>query len=120
MHELGVAQGILELVRQHVPQDQAPYVRAVTVRLGTLSGVVADSLDFCFSAIVAGTVYGGATLSIERVPTRATCGDCTREFDIDGLVFRCPHCGASRIRLVSGDELQVTSVELADAEPETT
>lgn len=120
MHELGVAQGILDLVQQHVPQDQAPYVRAVTVRLGTLSGVVADSLDFCFSAIVAGTAYGGATLAIEPVPTRARCSDCSREFDVGDMVFRCPHCGGPHIRLVSGDELHVTSVELADAEPETT
>ena len=120
MHELGIAQGILDLVQQHVPQDQARAVRAVSVRLGALSGVVADSLEFCFEAIVAGTPYAGASLSIDRVPTRAACDDCTREFDIDDLVFRCPHCGGPHIRLVSGDELQVTSVELADAEPETT
>jgi hydrogenase nickel incorporation protein HypA/HybF len=120
MHELSVAQGIFDLVQQHVPADQARAVRAVNVRLGALSGIVADSLDFCFSAIVAGTPYGGATLSIDRVPTRARCDGCHEEFGVDELVFRCPGCGGSRIRLVSGDELQVTSVELAEAEPETT
>ncbi len=120
MHELSVAQGILDLVRQHVPEDQGPDVRAVTVRIGALSGVVADSLEFCFEAVVAGTPYGGATLAIERVPTRATCDDCAREFDIENMVFRCPHCEGPHIRLVSGDDLQVTSVELADAGPETT
>jgi hydrogenase nickel incorporation protein HypA/HybF len=114
MHELGVAQGILDLVQNHVPAGQAAHVRAVTVRVGALSGIVADSLEFCFSAIVAGTPYGGASLSIERVPTRALCNGCAREFAIDGLVFRCPHCDGPSIRLVSGDELQVTSVELAE------
>lgn len=114
MHELSVAQGILDLVQQHVPQDQARAVRHVTVRLGALSGVVADSLDFCFSAIVAGTPYDGASLAIERVPTRAACKGCAREFDIEGFVFRCPHCSGQEIRMVSGDELQVTSVELAE------
>lgn len=119
MHELSVAQGILDLVQQHVPQDQAASVRAVTVRLGALSGVVADSLEFCFSAIVAGTPYSGASLSIDRVLTRARCADCAGEFGVDGLVFRCPHCAGSHITVISGDELQVTSVELAEAEPET-
>ena len=119
MHELSVAQGILDLVQQHVPQDQAGAVRHVTVRLGALSGVVADSLDFCFSAIVAGTPYDGASLAIERVPTRAACNGCSREFGIEELVFRCPHCGGSHIRVISGDELKVVSVELADPKPET-
>lgn len=114
MHELSVAHGILELVQHHVPEDQAADVRAVTVRLGALSGIVADSLDFCFGAIVSGTPYAGASLVIERVPTRATCADCTREFAVNALVFRCPHCEGTRIRIVSGDELQVTSVEMAE------
>jgi hydrogenase nickel incorporation protein HypA/HybF len=120
MHELGVAQGILDLVRHHVPEHQAGAVRAVTVRLGRLSGVVADSLDFCFGAIVAGTPYSGASLSIDHVATRARCHDCAREFDVDGLVFRCPGCAGPHIRLISGDELQVVAVELEDTAPEVT
>jgi hydrogenase nickel incorporation protein HypA/HybF len=118
MHELSVAQGILDLVQHHVPEEQARDVREVTVRLGALSGIVAESLEFCFSAIVAGTPYEAASLAIERVPTRAACKECAREFDVDELVFRCPRCQGSQVRLVSGDELQVTSVELADPEPE--
>jgi hydrogenase nickel incorporation protein HypA/HybF len=120
MHELSVAQGILDLVRRHVPGDQAGAVRAVTVRLGRLSGVVADSLDFCFGAIVAGTPFGGASLSIEHVPTRARCLDCAGEFEFEGLVFRCAACAGSHVRLVSGDELQVIAVELEDTPPEVT
>lgn len=120
MHELSVAQGILDLVQQHVPQGQAASVRAVTVRLGALSGVVAESLEFCFSAIVAGTPYGAAFLSIDRVPTRAGCADCSGEFGVEGLVFRCPDCGGPHVRLISGDELQVVAVELEEAESEVT
>jgi len=118
MHELSVAQGILDLVRQHVPEDRGGAVRSVTVRLGALSGVVADSLDFCFGAIVAGTPYGGASLSIERVPTRGRCEDCGHDFDAGELVFRCPGCGGAHIRVISGDELQVIAVELDDAAAE--
>ena len=68
MHELGVAQSILDLVREHVPDGQAGAVRAVTVRVGDLAGVVAESLDFCFGAIVMGTPYNGAFLKIEHTP----------------------------------------------------
>ena len=114
MHELSVAQGILDLVQRHVPIEQAGAVRAVTVRLGRLSGVVAESLEFCFGAIVAGTPYQAASLAFDYVATRARCADCSGEFEIDDVVFRCQACGGPRVRLVSGDELQVVAVELAD------
>lgn len=116
MHELSVAQAVLDLVRRHVPDDQAGAVRAVSVRLGQMSGVVADSLDFCFGAIVAGTPFSGASLAIEHVPARARCEACAHEFDIDVAVFRCPSCAGPHVRLISGDELQVVAVELEDAE----
>ena len=57
-------------MRQHVPDSQAGSVRAVTVRVGDLAGIVTDSLDFCFGAIVSGTAYSGAFLAIEH-----TAGD---------------------------------------------
>ena len=66
MHELGVAQGILDLVREHVPDSQADSVRGVTVRVGDLAGIVTESLDFCFGAIVTGTPFSNAFLKIEH------------------------------------------------------
>jgi hydrogenase nickel incorporation protein HypA/HybF len=68
MHELGLAWNILEIVGQYVPPDRAPTVRDVRVRIGDEAGVIADSLTFCFGAIVVGTPWAGARLAIERVP----------------------------------------------------
>jgi Zn finger protein HypA/HybF involved in hydrogenase expression len=48
MHELGVAQSILDIVRQYVPEDQERAVRAVKIRIGEMAGIVADSLEFAF------------------------------------------------------------------------
>ncbi len=118
MHELSMAQDILEIVNQYVPPEQMSAVRSVRLRLGRLSGIVADSLEFCFSAIVADTPLEQANLDIERVPTRADCPDCGKSFLIDDPVFLCPHCGGAGIRLVSGTELQVVEIELADQESE--
>jgi hydrogenase nickel incorporation protein HypA/HybF len=83
MHELGLAGGIFDLVRQHVPVSQAALVRVVRLRIGALAGVVPESLQFCFDAIVAGTPYGSASLQIERLP-----GDDLQVVDVeidDGL-----------------------------------
>ncbi len=114
MHELSIAQNILEIVEGAVPVEQAAGVRTERVRVGRLSGVVADSLQFCFGAVVAGTRWSGADLAIESVPAVSECKDCSHRFAIDDAAFLCPSCGGSSIALVSGTELQVVEVELAD------
>ena len=65
MHELGLAHGIFDIVREHVPDSRACDVRAVRVRLGSRANVLAESLDFCFGAVVSGTPYRHAFLLIE-------------------------------------------------------
>ncbi len=114
MHELALAQNILEIVQQSVPEGQESAVRGVRIRVGQLSGVVPDSLGFCFSAIVNMTAMKNARLAIEQVPTVSRCKDCTHQFQIEELVFLCPACKSTDLELISGKELEVFEIELAD------
>ena len=114
MHELSVAAGILDLVQRSVPASQADRVRVVRVRVGEMAGVVADSLDFCFTAIVAGTPFASASLAIERVPARGACRDCDCAFAVSDWRFLCPNWGGAAVAMTSGDELRVVEVELDD------
>jgi len=114
MHELSVAQSILEIVQQHVPEPQAWAVQAVRVRVGRLAGVVTDSLEFCFSAIITDTPWKTAKLDIEEIPTVCLCSDCAGRFAVTDGAFRCPSCGGVNVQLISGTELQVVEIDLAD------
>jgi len=114
MHELAIAQNILEIVRQSVPEAQAAEVKWVRIRVGTLSGVVPDSLDFCFNAIVSGTSMRHAALAIEQVPTACRCKKCGEQFPIEDMAFICPGCRSTQLELVAGRELQVVEIELLD------
>jgi len=114
MHEMSVAQNIVDIVRQYVPAAQAPGVTSVRVRVGSLSGIVPESLDFCFGALVAGTDLSRARLDIEHVPTVCVCRECGARFEPEALIFFCPSCGGGRAQLVSGSDLQVVHVELDD------
>jgi hydrogenase nickel incorporation protein HypA/HybF len=114
MHELSVAAGILDVVRQYVPMSQAPLVRTVRLRVGEMAGVLPESLDFCFGAIVAGTPYALASLEIERVPARGTCGACGACVEASPPESCCSVCGSFGITLSSGEELQVVDVEIED------
>jgi hydrogenase nickel incorporation protein HypA/HybF len=114
MHELSLAQSIVEILRQHVPAEQESSVTGVKVRVGALSGVVPESLEFCFGVVTQGTPLGSARLEIERVPAVCACRACGHLFDVEGVAFVCPTCGGGDVRVTSGQELQVVHLELAE------
>jgi hydrogenase nickel incorporation protein HypA/HybF len=118
MHELGIAQNILEIVLQSVPEEQAQFVRLIRMRIGPLSGIVADSLDFCFSAVIGETKMRQARLAIEQIPMIARCKNCRHEFQMEDLTFLCPACQSSNLELISGKELEIVEIELIDENDE--
>ena len=113
MHELSIAQSILDIVQQHLPPE-SPTVETVKVRVGRLSGVLAESLEFCFSAVVSGTPLEGVRMEIELIPARATCRGCGKDFQVPETLFCCPFCATTDIKLTSGFELQVAEIVISD------
>ncbi len=116
MHELSIAQSILEIVKQSVTEKQQPDVKWVRIRVGQLSGVLPDSLDFCFSAIVSETSMSHAALAIEQVPTVSRCRKCGHRFQVEDMAFFCPMCQGTDLELISGKELEILEIELDDKE----
>jgi hydrogenase nickel incorporation protein HypA/HybF len=114
MHELGIAQNILEIVQQSVPEEQAESVRWIRLRIGQLSGIVPDSLEFCFQAIIGDTKMPKAGLAIEQVPTTFQCKKCAYRFQVNDLEFLCPKCSDSDLEVISGRELEIVEIELAE------
>ena len=116
MHELSIAQSIVDIVTEHLPEDDGAKVRSVRLTLGAMAGVVPDSLEFCFSAITEGTRLSGARLEIEHVPLRAHCADCGLDGEIEPTLFACSACGGTSLSVISGRELQVREIELEEHE----
>lgn len=115
MHETGIAAEILDIAEREAARRGAAGIAAVTVRVGDLSGVVAEALSFAFEALCAGTAAAGARLHVERVAVRALCPHCRRESQPGAdLVLWCPDCGQP-LDVIAGQELQVESLELREA-----
>ncbi len=112
MHELSIAQSIVEIVQQYVPSGGARSVRSVKLKIGELAGVVADSLVFGFEVTSQGTVAEGAELMIERVPIVCRCQPCGSVFEVGRYVFICPACKAASVDVIAGNELDVVELEL--------
>ena len=118
MHELSIAQSLIELVGVHAEREGASRVRCIHIRLGELSGF-RRALYFCFDRVARGTVCDRARLSIEDVPLTVHCDHCD-EVKRPGARynFRCPTCGMPTPKVVTGREMQVTAIELDFEESE--
>jgi len=114
MHELSIAENILEIVNANLEGHGPAAIRSVKVRIGELAGVIPESLEFCFAAITKGTAMESAKLEIERTDIVAHCETCGADSAVKGLIFRCPSCSGPNIKIVSGDELRVVEIEVDD------
>ncbi len=114
MHELSIAKGIVETVRRQLSDSRACEVRTVRLRVGELAGITPDSLRICFEVVSQETPLQGAALEIENVPGISLCLGCNREFKRGNFVMGCPFCENSSLELISGDELDVVEIELAE------
>lgn len=65
MHEMGLAQAILDTALQ-IAGDRP--VRRVAVAAGQQQAVSAESLAFSFELVAGGTIAAGATLDVHAVP----------------------------------------------------
>jgi len=109
MHELAIAEGLIDVVTQRLPGTKIAEVR---LEIGALSGVVADSLRFCFDLATEGTTLEGAQLQITEPGIRCECRTCGEEFAPDGPILLCP-CGSADVTVLSGQQLTITSVKVA-------
>ncbi|HEY6422004.1 MAG TPA: hydrogenase maturation nickel metallochaperone HypA [Pseudonocardiaceae bacterium] len=108
MHEMAITQSVVHAVCEKMGDAQ---VRRVCLEIGTLSGVVADSIRFCFEVVTAGTTLEGASLEIVQPSGQARCRDCGAEFTLNDLLMLCA-CGSANRELLAGEELRIREVEV--------
>lgn len=112
MHELSLAGAVVNTVEKHAAGRP---VSAVYLRVGRLRQVVPETLEFYFGFVADGTACAGARLVQELVPALLRCRPCGREWEIDLPDFHCGVCGGADVEVVSGQELQVESIDVEEA-----
>src|SRR5690242_1813703 len=100
MHELAIAQRLIETAQRAIPANEAQ-VLAVQIRLGALAGVSKDELVFGFGVVASGTLFAGARLEIEEVPVIVYCPHCRTERTLpEAEPLCCPVCGAPTPQII--------------------
>lgn len=121
MHELSIATNLIALAVDAIRSDPgtaaAPGLRVeeVTLRLGRLAGVEADSLLFCYDIAARDTPLAGSRLVIEDVPVAVYCPACQAVLDLPTIQsFVCPRCGLPTADIRRGRELELATIRLTD------
>jgi len=115
MHEMGIALQIIEIATASIPPNLSDVkVETVNLKIGKLAAVVPDSLRFCFDVAVKDTALEGARLAIEELPVVAKCKDCQTQWTVSGPAFNCENCNSGSLEIISGRELDIESIEIAE------
>ena len=112
MHELAVTESVLEIACRHAEESQAKKVTDIYLVIGRLSSIVDDSVQFYWDFISKDTLCEGAKLHFKRLPAEMICLDCDTKYILDEELSPCPNCSSANIRVVSGDEFNLESIEI--------
>ena len=114
MHELALCDALLKMVRDISREEALDGVRSITVRVGTLSGVIPHFLTDCWVAVTDGTEYDGVPLRVETEAGRARCLDCGAEFEADVNDLTCPGCGGKKLMPLTGRDMTLQEIEAVE------
>jgi hydrogenase nickel incorporation protein HypA/HybF len=115
VHELAIANSIVNTVLDEAKKRNHKSVTAIGLKIGALTDIAPEALEFGFSAIASGTPLEGARLEIENVPVIGKCSTCDLAFEVKGFVFVCPQCDSSDATVEQGEELDIAYIEVDDS-----
>ena len=101
--------------QENVPYEGLQNIQSVNVKIGDMAGVVPDSLEFCFQAIVSETEMKDSKLVIEKIPFVLECSSCGKTSTNEFGIRICSHCSSPNTNVISGLEMQVVDIELNES-----
>ncbi len=114
MHELGIAEEILNAIRHESSRRGGARIAKAGLRIGELAGVDVEALRFSLEAIVRDTELEHLKLAIETCPHRRRCSECALEFIVRDYDLHCPRCSSEQNQCIGGDELDLAYLEVEE------
>jgi len=115
MHELSIAEALIEQVQREVHRNgHSGQVQRLELSIGRLSGVSCDSLRFAFELLAPGTLVEKAAVTILQPKAVCKCDNCRVTTEIDEIVGQCPKCGSMDIIIDGGRDLILQTIDIED------
>ena len=113
MHEMSLAEGVLQLIEDAAHQQEFAKVTAVWLEIGQLSGGEVEAMEFCFEAVMRDSIADGARLEIIALPGIGWCMQCAMTVPMTEVFGECPQCGSHQMQVTGGTEMRVKELEVA-------
>lgn len=115
MHELSIALSIIDVASEEAERQGGGRVVALHLKLGPLSGVIPNALKSAWELACEGSPLAGCRLVIEEIPITIDCPSCGTVRPVRSVQeICCLHCGTAAVRVVTGREMEVVTLELID------
>ena len=114
MHEMSIAQSIVDIVREEMDRHKVEKLRVINLVVGKLTAVVPSHLNLCFRILVDKTDLESTLLNIREVPLGYECSACGAWFETESVALTCIECGRDNPTLLQGRELAVENIEVGD------
>ncbi|HWR90164.1 MAG TPA: hydrogenase maturation nickel metallochaperone HypA [Dissulfurispiraceae bacterium] len=113
MHEVSIAQSLLDTAVRECRERGFQRIESITVRIGRASGVLPEALLFAFDALKEQTLARGAALLIDEVPLTGACRACGGRFTVEEkYILQCPLCEGTSYDILTGRELDIVEMEV--------
>ena len=112
MHEMSLAQGVIDIVEDAARREGFRHVRTVRLEIGRLSSVEPEAMRFCFDLVAKASLAEGARLEIIDTPGSAWCMHCSASASIAAVGDACPQCGSYQLQITGGTEMRVRDLEV--------
>lgn len=112
MHEMALAEGILQVVEDAVDGRDVQRVTEIRLEIGALAGVELEALRFCLDVVLSGSLAEGAQLDLDLLPGVGWCLACGEQVTISAFFDACPLCGGYQVQATGGTEMRVKEIRV--------
>lgn len=112
MHEMSLAESMLQIIEDHARKDGFAHVKTVRLEIGRLAGVEIEAMRFCFDAVTRGSIAEGAALEIVATPGSGWCMQCEQAVPLSEMYGSCPRCGGYQVQVSGGTEMRIRELEV--------
>lgn len=111
MHELSLTESIIKICSEEALKNNLKKVDEIRLKVGELSGVVPECIQYYFDVISKDTILKGAKIKVEKILIQVECKDCNNIVVLDKINLCCPKCGSFNIKVLKGNEFYIDSIK---------
>ncbi len=112
MHELSLAQDLVEKILAIIKRENVKKVLSITVSIGALSGVEQNPMEFCFPEATRNTPLEGCGFHITKQGLIVSCKDCNEISKPSIHAIFCSHCQSGNVDIVEGKDFKLMELEV--------